>query len=78
MLQMCKAQLAAALAIVLHPTHTSKVDVKAMEHGGNTVRGWDGLAEVQCQLQELPFRAISMCFEAVSLFPFLNVYDTCR
>lgn len=44
---MCKAQVAAALVIILHPPHTSKVDLKPMEHGRNTVRGLCGLIEVQ-------------------------------
>ena len=74
---MCKAQVAAALVIILHPPHASKVDLKAMEHGENTVRGLCGLAEVQYQLQELPLGAISICFHAFSLFPFLKVCDTC-
>lgn len=74
---MCKAQLAVALVTVLHPPYTSKVDRKAVEHGGNTVRGICGLAEVQYQLQELPLGAISICSQAVSLFLFLTVCDTC-
>lgn len=74
---MCKAQLAVALVTILHPPHTSKVDLKAVEHGGNTVRGLCGLAEVQYQLQELPLGAISVCSQAISLFLFLMVWDTC-
>lgn len=69
--------MAAALVIILHPPHTSKVDLKAMECGGNTVRGLGGLAEMEYQLQELPLGAISICFQAVWLFPFDKVCDTC-
>lgn len=47
---MCEVQVAAALVIILHPPHTSKVDLKAMECGGNTVRGLCDLVEVQYQL----------------------------
>lgn len=47
---MCKAQVAAALVIVLHPPHTSKVDLKAKEHGEDTLRGLCGLVEVRYQL----------------------------
>lgn len=65
---MCTAQVAAALVIMLHRLHTSNVDLKAMEHGGNTVRGLCGLAEVQYQLQDLPLGAISIHFQAISLF----------
>lgn len=67
-LQLCKAQVAAALVIILHPPYTSEVDLKAKEHGGNTLRGLCGLVEVQYQLQELPLGAISICFQAISLF----------
>lgn len=42
---MHKVQVAATLVITLHPPHTSKVDLRPMEHGGNTVRGSCGLVE---------------------------------
>lgn len=44
---MCKVQVAAALVVLLHPPHTSKVDLKPRGHGGNTVRELCGLVEVQ-------------------------------
>lgn len=39
LLQMCKARVAAALVIVLCPSHTSRVDLKAKEQGRNIARG---------------------------------------
>jgi len=74
---MCEARVAAALVIIFHPPHTSKVELKAVGHEGNTVRGLCGLAEVQYQLLQLPLGAVSICFQAISLFPFLKVCDTC-
>lgn len=59
---MCKVQVAAALVSILHPPHANKVDLKVMERGGNTVRGFCGLVEVQYQLQELPLGASSIGF----------------
>lgn len=59
---MCEVQVAAALVIILHPPHTSKVDLKAMECGGNTVRGLCDLVEVQYQLWDLPLGVSSICF----------------
>lgn len=44
---MCKAQMATVLVIILHPPHTSRADLKVMEHEWNIVRGLCGLVEAQ-------------------------------
>lgn len=65
---MHKVQVAATLVIVLDPPHTSKVDLKPVEHGGNTVRGSCALVEVQYQLQEFSSGAVSVCFQGTFCF----------
>lgn len=74
---MCKAQVTTTLVIILQSPHTSKVDLKPVEHGGNTLRGSCGLVEVQYQFQAFSPGALSICFEGTFVFPLPKLCDSC-